>query len=99
MEFQYQDYFGANPTTGYEVLLYDCIIGDATLFQSAAMVEAGWSVVDPVVDVWKALPPRNFPNYEAGTWGPREAHALLERDGRHWRDIDLERNTGRAKAA
>lgn len=89
MDFHYSDYFGTNPTTGYEVLLYDCIIGDATLFQSAQMVEAGWSVVDPVLDVWKALPPRGFPNYEAGTWGPKEAIDLLERDGRHWRDIEV----------
>ena len=99
MDFHYNDYFGANPTTGYEVLLYDCIIGDATLFQSAAMVEAGWSVVAPVLDVWKALPPRGFPNYEAGSWGPKEAIDLLERDGRHWRDIEVEKPAHKAEAA
>lgn len=49
------------------------------------MVEAGWSVVQPILDVWKAMPPRNFPNYPAGTWGPPEAYELLERDGRQWR--------------
>jgi glucose-6-phosphate 1-dehydrogenase len=99
MEFRYNDYFGANPTTGYEVLLYDCIIGDATLFQSAPMVEAGWSVVDPVLDLWKALPPRSFPDYEAGSWGPKEAGDLLERDGRHWRNIDGVQTKLRAEAA
>jgi glucose-6-phosphate 1-dehydrogenase len=88
MDFKYTDYFGAAPTTGYEVLLYDCIIGDATLFQSADMVEAGWNVMDPVLDVWKALPPRDFPNYAAGTWGPSAASELIERDGRHWRQIE-----------
>jgi glucose-6-phosphate 1-dehydrogenase len=88
MSFEYADYFGAQPSTGYERLLHDCMIGDATLFQRADMVEAGWSVVSPVLDVWKALPPRNFPNYAAGTWGPKEAEELLERDGRMWRDFD-----------
>jgi glucose-6-phosphate 1-dehydrogenase len=85
MDFHYSDYFGAEPSTGYERLLYDCMIGDATLFQRADMVEAGWSVVEPVLDVWRALPARTFPNYAAGTWGPKEADDLLKRDGRHWR--------------
>jgi glucose-6-phosphate 1-dehydrogenase len=85
--FAYRNYFGADPNTGYEVLLYDCMIGDATLFQRADMVEAGWSVVDPVLDVWMALPPRKFPNYPAGTWGPKESDELMERDGRQWRKI------------
>ena len=86
MSFDYTDYFGTNPTTGYEVLLYDGIMGDQTLFQRADMVEAGWSVVDPVLDVWRALPPRNFPNYPAGSWGPKEADELMQRDGRQWRN-------------
>jgi glucose-6-phosphate 1-dehydrogenase len=88
MNFEYADYFGVTPSTGYERLLHDCMIGDATLFQRADMVEAGWCVVNPVMDVWKALPPRNFPNYAAGTWGPKEADDLLERDGRHWRNFE-----------
>lgn len=87
MSFEYSKYFRADAYTGYEVLLYDCMIGDATLFQRADMVEAGWNVVDPVLDVWKALPPRRFPNYMAGTWGPKEAEDLLQRDGREWRKI------------
>jgi glucose-6-phosphate 1-dehydrogenase len=88
MSFEYSRYFGADAYTGYEVLLYDCMMGDATLFQRADMVEAGWSVVDPVLDVWKALPPRRFPNYSAGTWGPKDAEELMERDQRHWRKIE-----------
>jgi glucose-6-phosphate 1-dehydrogenase len=87
MNFQYSDYFGAAPSTGYETLLHDCMIGDATLFQRGDMVEAGWSVVTPLLDVWKALPPRNFPNYASGTWGPHDADELLRRDGRQWRQI------------
>ena len=85
MSFHYEDYFGSTPSTGYERLIYDCMIGDATLFQRADMVEAGWCVISPVLDVWKALPPRAFPNYAAGTWGPKEAEELLGRDGRQWR--------------
>jgi glucose-6-phosphate 1-dehydrogenase len=88
MNFEYADYFGTNPSTGYERLLYDCMTGDATLFQRADMVEAGWSVVAPILDVWRALPARSFPNYAAGTWGPQEAVALLGRDGRRWRRAD-----------
>ena len=87
MNFDYADYFGSTPSTGYERLLYDCMCGDATLFQRADMVEAGWSVVAPILDVWKALPPRAFPNYASGTWGPKEADELMERDGRRWRKI------------
>ncbi len=88
MSFEYTQYFGADAYTGYEVLLYDCMIGDATLFQRADMVEAGWSIVDPILDVWQALPPRRFPNYAAGTWGPAESDELLARDGRQWRKIE-----------
>jgi glucose-6-phosphate 1-dehydrogenase len=88
MSFEYSKYFGAEPYTGYEVLLYDCMIGDATLFQRADMVEAGWRLLDPVIDVWRALPARNFPNYGAGSWGPKESDDLMERDGRHWRKIE-----------
>ena len=88
MSFEYSKYFGTEAYTGYEVLLYDCMIGDATLFQRADMVEAGWSIVDPVLDVWTALPPRRFPNYAAGSWGPKESDELLERDGREWRTIE-----------
>jgi glucose-6-phosphate 1-dehydrogenase len=94
MDFDYKSYFGAEHGTGYERLLRDCMAGDATLFQRADMVEAGWSVIQPIIDVWHALPARGFPNYAAGSWGPVEAEELLERDGRSWRrigeeDIDL----------
>ena len=88
MNFEYQKYFGKQSNTGYERLLHDCMIGDQTLFQRADMVEAGWSVVNPMLDIWNALPPRNFPNYPAGTWGPKEADELLERDGRRWRNFE-----------
>jgi len=86
MNFNYTDYFNATPQTGYERLLYDCMFGDATLFQRSDMVETGWRVVAPVLDVWEALPPRRFPNYPAGSWGPPEADDLLSKDNRHWRN-------------
>jgi glucose-6-phosphate 1-dehydrogenase len=87
MEFDYTRDFGRSHNTGYERLLYDCMIGDATLFQRADMVEAGWRVIQPILDVWSALSAERFPNYAAGTWGPNESDELLARDGRSWRKI------------
>jgi glucose-6-phosphate 1-dehydrogenase len=86
MDFNYLDHFGKTISTGYERLLFDCMIGDATLFQRADMVEASWKIVTPVIDVWKAIPPRDFPNYAAGSWGPEDADQLLEQDGRSWKN-------------
>lgn len=88
MNFKYVDYFGDKPNTGYETMLYDAMIGDATLFTRFEGVESGWRIVQPLLDVWKALPPRSFPNYAAGTWGPGEADELLARDGRRWYNHD-----------
>ena len=85
MNMKYEEYFGAAPWTGYETLLLDCMIGDPTLFQRADMVEAGWRVVQPVLDIWNAVPPRDFPNYASGSWGPKAADDLLAREGREWR--------------
>jgi glucose-6-phosphate 1-dehydrogenase len=82
MNFHYEDYFQARPTTGYERLLYDAMIGDATLFQRADTVEIAWSVVQPILDSWAAHPPANFPNYASGSWGPPEIDHLIASDGR-----------------
>ena len=88
MDFDYARRFpDSTPKTGYETLLYDAMTGDQTLYQRADMVEAGWAVVDPILSVWKALPPRSFPNYRAGSWGPKEADDIIVRDGRSWRRI------------
>jgi glucose-6-phosphate 1-dehydrogenase len=86
MNFDYEDYFGKTPSTGYERLLHDCMMGDATLFQRADQVEAAWSVVAPVQAAWNSEPSPAFPNYQAGTWGPKEAEELLARDGREWEE-------------
>jgi glucose-6-phosphate 1-dehydrogenase len=88
MDFAYKDYFKAEPNTGYETLIYDCMIGDATLFQRADNIEAGWRAVQPILDAWGNNPPRDFPNYFAGESGPAEADALLARDGHAWRPLD-----------
>jgi glucose-6-phosphate 1-dehydrogenase len=99
MDFDYEHYFGVEHNTGYERLLRDCMAGDATLFQRADMVEAGWNVIQPIIDVWHALPARGFPNYPAGSWGPPEAEELLVRDGRAWRRIGEEETDRRACVA
>lgn len=88
MDFNYADHFGEHLSTGYERLLFDCMIGDATLFQRADMVEASWKIVNPILDVWNAIPARSFPNYKAGCWGPKESDDLLGNDGRRWRNIE-----------
>ena len=88
MDFNYSDFFGTEPSTGYETLLYDAMIGDATLFQRNDIVEAAWDIAMPILDVWQALPARDFPNYPAcQSWGPETAEALIRRDGREWRKL------------
>ena len=88
MDFAYKTYFKAAPNTGYETLLYDCMIGDATLFQRADNIEAGWRAVQPILDAWESNPPQGFPIYAAGGSGPAAADELLARDGRAWRPLD-----------
>jgi len=88
LDFSYKDFGETAAATGYERLLYDSMIGDTTLFHRADMVEAAWKIATPILDVWQTLPPRDFPNYAAGTMGPAAADQLIERDGRHWRPLD-----------
>ncbi|HUL58969.1 MAG TPA: glucose-6-phosphate dehydrogenase [Anaeromyxobacteraceae bacterium] len=84
LEFGYRSMGGLPPGTGYERLLYDVMVGDSTLFHRADIVEAAWRIATPVLDLWATLPARDFPNYDAGTWGPAAAAELLQRDGRRW---------------
>ncbi len=88
MDFDYEDYFGDVPATGYERLLHDCMIGDATLFQRADQVEAGWAVVEPIQTAWAEEKATNLPTYAAGSWGPKEADDLLQKDGRVWEETE-----------
>ena len=87
MDFAYESFFKTAPNTGYETLLYDCMIGDATLFQRADNVEGGWQAVQPILDAWAENAPKDFPNYVAGGNGPAAADELLARDGRAWRPL------------
>jgi glucose-6-phosphate 1-dehydrogenase len=87
MKFRYKDYFKAEPSTGYETLIYDCMIGDNILFQRADSVEAGWQAVQPFLDAWKKAGGKGLKTYRAGSEGPEEAEALLARDGRSWRQL------------
>jgi glucose-6-phosphate 1-dehydrogenase len=86
MRFNYADYFSAEPKTGYETLIYDAMIGDATRFQRADNAEAGWRVVEPILEAW-ADRPSEPAFYAAGSVGPNEADVLLARDSRRWRPI------------
>jgi glucose-6-phosphate 1-dehydrogenase len=88
MTFDYRDHFNDAPHTGYETLIYDCMNGDATLFRRADEIEAGWRIVQPLLDAWAARAPGTEPHlYPAGSAGPAEADALLSRDGRQWRSL------------
>jgi glucose-6-phosphate 1-dehydrogenase len=87
MKFRYKDYFQAEPSTGYETLIYDCMIGDNILFQRADSVEAGWQAVQPFLDAWKKAGGKGLKVYEPGSEGPEEANELMERDGRNWRKL------------
>jgi glucose-6-phosphate 1-dehydrogenase len=85
LDFKYEQAFGSSPPEAYETLLEDCIEGDSTLFTRHDWVELAWSLVDPIIQTWQISKPRDFPNYEAGSWGPREADEFMRRDGRRWR--------------
>jgi glucose-6-phosphate 1-dehydrogenase len=84
LNFAYKDFGAQVETTGYEQLLYDCMIGDPTLFHRADMVEAAWKIATPILDLWSSLPARDFPNYASGGWGPAAADQLIQRDSRSW---------------
>src|SRR5215207_1900534 len=86
MDFRYGASFGVQLAEAYERLILDCILGDSTLYARKDMTERGWELVMPVLDEWAAHKDEaNFPNYEAGSWGPEESFKILERQGRRWR--------------
>jgi glucose-6-phosphate 1-dehydrogenase len=90
MDFSYGSAFTVEAPEAYETLLLDVLHGDASLFTRADEVEAAWSIVTPINERWKQMDTRHrpqFPNYDAGTWGPPEADHLIERDGRRWRRL------------
>jgi glucose-6-phosphate 1-dehydrogenase len=89
MRFAYGDAFKASRYTGYEVMLYACSHGDATLFSRGDVVEAAWRVAQPLLDYWQATLD-DFPNYARGSWGPKVAADLIKRDGRRWHEVVTE---------
>jgi glucose-6-phosphate 1-dehydrogenase len=87
MDFSYAESFGKSSANGYERLLLDAMLGDATLFAHRDGVEATWALITPILKAWAEKPVKDFPNYAAGTWGPTAADALLEVEGRKWRKL------------
>src|SRR5690606_34506325 len=86
MDFRYGAYFGQSPPEAYERLIWDCILGDSTLFARADEVEASWKLFTPLLEYWaKTAPP--FPNYPCGTWGPEAADEMIAKDNRDWRKL------------
>jgi glucose-6-phosphate 1-dehydrogenase len=84
MDFRYKDYFNTPPSTGYETLVYDCMIGDQTLFNNTEGIEAGWAVVQPILDLWRNDRSVPLEIYPAGSAGPSAADTL---SGRQWRPL------------
>ena len=87
MDFNYAEAFGKSSANGYERLLLDAMLGDATLFAHRDGVEATWTLLTPILEQWAASKPKGFPNYASGTWGPESGDELLARDGRAWRKL------------
>jgi glucose-6-phosphate 1-dehydrogenase len=87
MAFNYGDAFKASRYTGYEVMIYSCSHGDATLFSRGDLVTAAWEIAQPILDYWSNNPADDFPNYSRDSWGPAIADDLIEKDGRHWYEI------------
>ena len=91
LDFSYKEFGETSAATGYETLLYDCMIGDMTLFHRYDSVDTSWKIVNPILDVWQALHPRDFPNYASGTWGPEAADKLIEKSGHSWHHYSLKK--------
>lgn len=89
MVFNYEDAYKGEEPEAYETLLYDIMDGDATLFMRGDQVEAAWRVVMPILEVWAARKPINFPNYSPDSWGPEDAEALIARDGHNWATLPV----------
>lgn len=88
MDFHYSSSFGKASPEAYERLLLDAMAGDATLFARRDEVENAWKYIDQIENAWhQSATPPPMCEYPAGTWGPKEADEMLERDGRAWRRI------------
>jgi len=85
MDFHYGSYFGKSPPEAYERLIWECILGDSTLFARTDEVARSWKLFTPILENWAANKPEGFPNYESGTWGPKTADEMIARDQKSWR--------------
>ena len=86
MDFDYVEQWKRDPPESYATLLYDAIEGDQTLFKHRDEIERGWNAVQPILDFWRENPDDDLPNYDAGTWGPVRADAMMAREDRYWRN-------------
>jgi glucose-6-phosphate 1-dehydrogenase len=85
LNFEYATAFGIDePPSAYQWLLFDAMIGDQTLFPRADWIYKAWSIVDPIIENWEEKSWTEFPNYKAGTWGPKAAKDMLKKDGSQW---------------
>lgn len=87
MDFCYADHFGGRNPEAYETLILDCLVGDGTLFASSDWIEKSWELLMPILEAWNATSATRVPSYAAGSWGPKEAEALFDRDWRHWQEV------------
>ena len=87
MRFRYSETFTRPSPEAYETLLWDVMNNDPTLFMREDQIEAAWGFLMPVLEEWANSRPRNFPNYAAGSWGPKAADKLIRRDGHDWRPV------------
>ena len=79
MQFCYKHFFPGESFDAYEKLLQDMFAGRHTFFNTSREVEELWRIIDPIS---KKRSKVTF--YESGSWGPKEAFALIEKDGRKW---------------
>jgi glucose-6-phosphate 1-dehydrogenase len=86
MDFDYSKAFAAASPEAYERLLFDCVIGDTTLFARRDEVEASWALIQPILDHWAEQGGRNLLSYPAGSWGPPAADELMARHDWTWRN-------------
>jgi glucose-6-phosphate 1-dehydrogenase len=89
MVFDYKGTYDTDTPEAYETLLLDAMNGDQTLFMRGDQVEAAWELVMPIINMWESKKSLNFPNYQADSWGPEDAEALIAKDGFHWFTLPL----------
>ncbi len=85
LDMSFAESFGVRNPDAYERLLMDVIRCNQTLFMRRDEVEAAWHWIDPILKAWEESKQPCY-GYTAGTFGPTQAIALIERDGRTWHE-------------